>query len=424
MSGAGRYAAILRTPHVAPLLLASMLARLPFGIYALAVVLYLAQTRGSYAVAGLVDGAFGLGAAIGAPLQSRVIDRLGQGRVLVPLALADAAATAGLVVLTENGAPTAALLAIGLVGGATIPNVGAALRTLWPELLARREALLPTAFALDSVAIEVLFTVGPLLSAALVAVVSPIAALALSAVCTVVGTLWFVAQPPSRRWRPHAQAGRHGVLGALRSSGVRTLVLATLPIGFCFGAVEISLPAFAGQFGAAAWAGVLLSVWALASAVGGITYGARTWRRPVSRVYLGLAMLLPLGLLPALAAGSVVAMAVLIVPAGLLIAPLFAAGNQLVGEVAPTGARTEAYAWPVTALIAGFAVGTALGGSLAEGPGWRACFLAASVAAALGGLIAFARRATLAPVADEVRVPPAARGYGPRDAPDARRATT
>ena len=50
-------------PHVTPLLPASMLARLPFGLHALALVLYLAEARDSYAVAGLVDGAFGLGAA-------------------------------------------------------------------------------------------------------------------------------------------------------------------------------------------------------------------------------------------------------------------------------------------------------------------------------------------------------------------------
>ncbi len=40
-----------------------MLARLPYGVYALAAILYLAEARGSYAVAGLVDAAFGLGAA-------------------------------------------------------------------------------------------------------------------------------------------------------------------------------------------------------------------------------------------------------------------------------------------------------------------------------------------------------------------------
>jgi MFS family permease len=305
MSGRARYAAILRTPHVAPLLVASMLARLPFGMYALSLVLYLAHERDSFAVAGLVDGAFGIGAAIGSPLQSRLIDRLGQRRVLLPLAIADGAATGGLVALTEAGAPTAALMACALIGGFAIPNIGAALRALWPELLRRREELVSAAFALDSVAIELLFTVGPLIAAGIIAVISPIAALALSAACTLAGVALFVVQPPSRDWRPDERAGSHGRLGALRSGGVRTLMLATVPIGFCFGAVEISLPAFAKQFGAPEWAGVLLSVWALASAAGGLTYGARSWRLPVDAVYLRLVALLPLGFLPALAAPSV-----------------------------------------------------------------------------------------------------------------------
>jgi MFS family permease len=396
MSGRARYAAVLRAPHVAPLLFASMLARLPFGMYALALVLYLAQERDSFAIAGLVDGAFGIGAAIGSPLQSRVIDRLGQRRVLLPLAVLDALATGALVALTESGAPTAALMACALVGGFAIPNIGAALRALWPGLLRRRDDLLPAAFALDSVAIELLFTVGPLLAAAVIALVSPIAALALSAACTVTGAALFVAQRPSREWRPHVEAGSHGALGALRSGGVRTLMLATIPIGFCFGAVEISLPAFAKQYGAPEWAGVLLSVWAAASAIGGLTYGARNWRLGLDAVYLRLAALLPLGFLPALAAPSIGAMALLIVPAGLLIAPLGAAGNQLVGQVAPAGAVTEAYTWPVTAMIAGFALGTAAGGSLVEAVDWHACFVAATVAGMLGALIAYAQRATLA----------------------------
>jgi MFS family permease len=395
VSGRARYVAILRTPHVAPLLVASMLARLPFGMFALAIVLYLSHERGSFAVAGLVDGAFGIGAAIGAPMQSRVIDRLGQRRVLLPLAVVDAIATAVIVVLTETGAPTAALMACALVGGFSIPNIGSALRTLWPELLRRRRELLPTAFALDSVAIELLFTTGPLIAATIIAVVSPIAALGLSAACTLAGVALFVTRPPSREWRPAADARGHGVLGALRSPGVRTLMLANVPIGFCFGAVEISLPAFASEHGAPEWAGALMSVWAAASAVGGIAYGARSFRSPVPSVYLGLAALLPLGFLPALAAPSIALMALLILPAGLLIAPLGAALNQLVGDVAPAGAKTEAYAWPVTALLAGFAGGTAVGGSLVESLDWHACFVAASLAAALGASLAYTFRRTL-----------------------------
>jgi predicted MFS family arabinose efflux permease len=373
-----------------------MLARLPYGMFALALVLYMVEERGSFAVAGLVDGAFGIGAAIGSPLQSRVIDRLGQGRVLLPLACVDAAATGVLILLTEADAPTGALMGCAFVGGFAIPSLGAALRTLWPELLAGRRTLLPAAFALDSVAIELLFTAGPLFAAAIVAIVSPIAALILCAACTLAGTALFVTREPSRTWRPDAAAGSHGVLGALRSAGVRTIMLATVPIGFCFGAVEISLPAFATEHGEPAWAGALLSVWAAGSAIGGLAYGARTFTTPLSTVYLWLAALLPLGFLPALAAPSIAAMAVLILPAGLLIAPLGAAGNQLVGQVAPTGAETEAYTWPVTAMLAGFAAGTAVGGTLVEHVDWRACFVAAAFTGVLGAALAFLFRRSLA----------------------------
>ena len=89
------------------------------------------------------------------------------------------------------------------------------MRALWPELLRRRDELLSTAFALDGVSIELLFTVGPLLSALIIALVSPIAALVLSAACALTGTLLFVTRKPSRDWTPDATAGSHGLLGAL-----------------------------------------------------------------------------------------------------------------------------------------------------------------------------------------------------------------
>ena len=88
-------------------------------------------------------------------------------------------------------------------------------------------------------------------------------------------------------------------------------------------------------------------------------------------------------------------MALLIIPAGLLIAPLGAAANQIVGTVAPAGAVTEADSWPTTFLIAGFAAGTATGGHLAEHVSWEACFVAAVAAAAVGALVVLGRRTTL-----------------------------
>jgi hypothetical protein len=287
-------------------------------------------------------------------------------------------------------------MACGLIGGVAVPSVGGALRALWPELLRLRQDLLPTAFALDSVALELLFTTGPLLAAVIVAVASPVTGLVLSAVCTVVGTAAFVTRRPSRAWRPEAEAGSHGALGALRSSGVRTVAFAALPVGFCFGAVEISLPAFADEHGVPELAGVLLATWSIASAIGGLAYGARTWRHPLGSIYLWFSVLLPLGFLPALLASSVPAMALLIVPAGLLIAPQAAACNQLIGKLAPPGAVTEAYAWPVTATLIGFAPGTALGGLLVEQVGWHACFGAAALTAAIGAAVVYGYRRTLA----------------------------
>ena len=47
-----RYAEVLRVPHVAALIASTLLARFPIGINALALILYLREQTGSYAVAG------------------------------------------------------------------------------------------------------------------------------------------------------------------------------------------------------------------------------------------------------------------------------------------------------------------------------------------------------------------------------------
>ena len=84
-------------PHVAALIVATLLARFPIGINALAIVLYLRAERGSFAVAGAVAGALAAGSGIGAPIQGRLVDAFGQRRVLVPLGVVHAAALGALV---------------------------------------------------------------------------------------------------------------------------------------------------------------------------------------------------------------------------------------------------------------------------------------------------------------------------------------
>jgi MFS family permease len=398
VSGAGaRYARILRTPHVLRLMAAALVARMPIGIDSIAIVLFLRQQTGSYAAAGVVSAAFALGGGAGAPLLGRLIDRFGQGPVLVPLALGHAAGLGALVGLTLLGTPVAVLAVVALGAGLAIPPISATMRPLWGPLLSREPGLLPTAYALDSVLIELVFVIGPLLTALATALLSPAAALGLSAGLVVAGTLAFASSPPSRAWRPDASETGHGWMGALRSPGLRTVVLATLPLGFCFGAMEVTLPAFSEAEASRAWAGVLLAVWSLGSAAGGLWYGAHAEGLRLGPTYARLVAFVPLTFLPLAATPSIVVMPVLCLIAGVAIAPVLAAGNQLAGEVAPPGAVTETYAWPITALVAGIAAGNAAAGGLVEAADWRVAFLAGAVVAMIGGVLVLARRRTLEP---------------------------
>jgi MFS family permease len=391
----GRYARILGTPHVPAMMLAGVVARLPIGIDSLAIVLFLRERTGSYAAAGIVSASFALGGGAGAPLAGRLVDRFGHRAVLVPLSLVHAGGLAMVVGLAFLDAPVAVLVVGGFLAGVAIPPISAAMRPLWRPLLDDDPELLPAAYAMDSIVIELVFVIGPLLTAVATVLLSPAAAIGLAAVLVIAGTLAFTASPPSRAWRPSPDAGGQGWLGALRSPGLQTLVLATLPLGFSFGAIEVTLPAFSDAMATRAWAGVLIAVWSLGSAAGGLYYGARVGSLPLGRTYVGLAFLLPLTYLPLAAAPSVWAMLPLCVLAGVAIAPLLASSNQLVGVVAPAGALTEAFTWPITALVIGVAVGNAAAGALVEAADWRVSFLVGTACACMGGAVAFARRGTL-----------------------------
>ncbi len=203
--------------------------------------------------------------------------------------------------------------------------------------------------------------------------------------------------PPSRAFRPSGNSAPRHLLGALQSPGVRTLVAATLPVGFCFGAVEVTFPAFCEDVATRSTAGLLLAIWSFGSGVGGIAYGARHWTLPAFRRYPRCAVVLPLGFLPLALPGSVAVMAPLAFISGLSIAPLISTGSHVVGEIAPEGTVTEAYTWPITALVVGIAAGNAIAGAIAGSAGWRESFVIAACAALVGAAIAVTQRRTLQP---------------------------
>jgi predicted MFS family arabinose efflux permease len=391
-----RYARILRVPRVAALLAATLVVRLPLGINSLAVLLFVRQETGSFALAGAAAGGLSLGFAVGVPLQGRTVDRFGL-KTLLPAAFGHAFALALLIALGEADASGAALVATAFLTGVSFPPAAVVLRALWPTLLRDEPDLVPAAYALDSVVVQTLFVIGPLLTAALVALISPVAALATAAVCMVVGTVAFLAaRPPQPEHRPAEARGRDW-LGALRSPGIRTVVLATLPIGIGMGAIQVGIPAFADEEAHPELAGVLLATWSATSAVGGLIFGTLARRGTLTSIHLKVTALIPLTFVPPVLATSPALMVLLIIPAGSLIAPFIATRNEIAERVAPEGTKTEALSWPITALTAGISGGAAIAGLLAEDPGWRAALASAVVAAAIGALVVALRRGTLKP---------------------------
>jgi MFS family permease len=141
-----RYAEVLRVPHIATLIAATLLARFPIGINALALILYLREETGSFAIAGVVAGGLAAGAGIGAPIQGRLVDGFGARRVLVPLAVMHASALGSVVGLSELGAPAAGLTACSFLAGFAIPPTSSVLRSMWPSLLRDNPGLLQPAY--------------------------------------------------------------------------------------------------------------------------------------------------------------------------------------------------------------------------------------------------------------------------------------
>jgi MFS family permease len=370
------YLDVLRVPSVTRLLSSAVVGRMPTGMAGLAIVLLVREAGASYAVAGMVAGTYSAALALSSPLLGRLVDRVGQTRVLVGCAVASALSFGALAAAGGFASPVA-LAGLAALAGASIPPVGACMRALWSELLGD-SGQLQAAFAVESTVQELIFVVGP-----------PLVALLL------VGVGVFAATPASRAWRPQRRAADWA--GPLRSPGVRAVLATIVLLATAFGTVEVTVVAEAEQLGSRTLAGPLLALWALGSMAGGLAFGSRLSSRGPEQRVIGLLTLLVAGIALLAVAAGLVQLAAGMILAGLGIAPAIACLYLLVDRLAPTGTVTEAFTWVTTAFSAGFAAGNALGGSLVQLAGSKGSFLVAAggVAAAVG--LARLRRPVLAP---------------------------
>jgi MFS family permease len=392
----------------------SIVSRMPLAAIGVVLVVHAREVTGSYAVAGVVAAANAVATAIGAPLLGRAVDRRGsQTAVLLASAALCGAALAGAAVLPHHAAVLPLVALAGLAGLAQ-PPLSACVRALWPRLIPD-PARLHAAYSVEAAVLEITYIAGPPLALAVGALWGTGAGLGALAVVLGGGTIGFARLPASRAWRPdHVESGDRRA--ALRAPGLRTLVIVLALVGALLGAVEVAVPAVARAHDAGGATGVLLALWGIGSFAGGLAAaraGGLHGPRALALILAGMAA----GHLALAAETGLALLGVLLVVAGLGIAPAFAAVFALVDGVAIPGTVTEAFAWLTTAMAIGIAIGAAGGGALADLSPAAAFGFSAAAGAAAAAVAAGRSRTLVAPV------PSAACASGPTAASPSRSAT-
>ncbi|MGF7234000.1 MAG: MFS transporter [Frankia sp.] len=385
----GTYRDVLRLDGALRAFVPAALTRLSYGTLPLALLLTIQTASGSFATGGLALAVFGI-ATMSLPLKSRLIDRHGKRRVLgwlgvsYPLVLL---ILAGAVRATPKAPSSSAVLVVLTAGaGLLTPPIGPSMRAVWVALSPTPDAV-RRAYSLDTVAEECLFTLGPTIVGALLAVASPVVAVGLSAGLAAVGTLG-LATAPSPVADPVADRGggstfRRARRGAGPPGGLAGILGAVTALGLGAGMLEVGVTARAEAAGATAQAGYLLAMLSAGSAVGGMAWGRRDHRGSFSGQVAALLAAFAAGCTGAAFAPDLIVVGADLFLAGLVVAPAFIATYLAVERRAAAARRTEASSWVSTAHNLGQALGASVAGLVVDARGARVALFAAAVPVAV-----------------------------------------
>ncbi|MDX3451795.1 MFS transporter [Streptomyces sp. ME02-8801-2C] len=359
---------------------AGFIARLPLSMIGVGIVTMLSQLGGEYWLAGSVSATQAIAAAAIGPQISRLVDRHGQRRVVLPATAVTVAAICALTLCARYAAPDWTLYVAATVAGC-MPSMGALVRSRWAEIHRESQRLLHTAFSLESVLDEVIYVVGPVLAITLSTGLSAEAGPLMAAVLLAVGVLLFTAQ---RRTEPRVrpESGRAGG-SALRIPGLGLLTLTLTSVGASYGSVEVATVAYAGAHDHKALSGLLLGVYALGSGLAGAVFGAMRPRGEITRRLLVSVWAMAVTMAPLLLAPGLAALAGVLFVAGMSVAPTLITTMGLVDRLTPAAQLTESITWVVSGLSLGVAVGYAASGWLVDAAGASAGYWVPCAAALL-----------------------------------------
>ena len=389
---ANPYKQIFRARGARGFAAAAVVARLPVAMAPIGIVTMLSQVRGEYWLAGAVAATFTLANAVVAPQISRLVDRLGQARLLIPTTAVAVVSFALMMTSARLKWPTWTLFVTALLA-ATMPSISAMVRARWTELFRNRPEL-NTAYAFESAADELVYIIGASLSVGLSVSLFPEAGVLVSTLLLAVGTTAFVLQ---RRTEPSLRQNEgRAHTSAILLRPVQLITAAMVFIGAIFATAEVSTVALTRDLGRPDAASLVIGVYALGSFIVGIVVGALKLGAPLHRQLLVAVGMLLLTTLPLLLADSVPSLMATIFLSGVAVSPTFITAFGLVEQRVPAAVLTEGVTWVGTGIGIGMALGAFFSGWVVDSFGARNGFWVSVAAAIIALAIVVLGQKTLA----------------------------
>jgi MFS family permease len=386
------YVEIFRAPGAKGFAAAGFVARMPMAMAPIGIVAMLSQTHGEFWLAGAVSATYALANALFAPQISRVVDRLGQSRVLIPTTVIAVAAFAVLMLAGAQHWPLWTLFAAALAA-AVMPSYPAMIRARWSELFRDRPEL-NTAFAFESSADELVYIAGASLSVGLAVALFPEAGLLASTLFLALGGLAFIAQ---RRTEPAPLATVvGGGQSAIRQRPVQIITLALIFVGAIFATAEVSAVAITEKLGEPGAASLVIGVYAVGSFVVGLIVGALNLKLALEKQLAIALAVIAVTAWPLLFVDSVPMLALAVFLSGVAISPTFITAFGLIERRVPAAMLTEGITWVMTGIGIGMALGSFVTGWVVDTYGASNGFIVSVVAGALALLTVLLGQRTLA----------------------------
>lgn len=375
----GRYLELLRVPAARVLITAALPARIAYGMISLSIFFKVQRETGSIALAGLAIGANSIAGAGTAGLRGAFIDKYGQKwplRIMVP-------AFAFSILWFSASSNAKQLIIMAFLFGLFSPPINLSIRPLWK--IALPEQQWRTAYALDTAVLSATGIFGPVIATSLSLSSSPDSALQLCALLMFVGGASIAFTKISRDWIPEQK--EIDTLPIWRVPAMQILAIEGVVIGFGWGAFNIGIPAYTTQENLPSRAALIFAVFGLFNVFGGVIAGTISRKLSPLKGFLVTYRFWILSVAPLSLAypdWSLIFLAAIIGLVGGVEQVFY---WEVTEAVRPKGSAVSALAWLWTVEGTCAAIGSAIGGVIAENYGPRWCFLITSVCVATGYLI-------------------------------------